>query len=117
MWPSKWAPKYWQSFTTEICLLAFSLAIGLGPSALIRLIKIADGRLAYRQYLVYLNKQLEKGKAEVFETNEKVLATSAKYVAFPLCLCIILLIFFCFSLVNATADQERQLIQKFRYLL
>lgn len=31
LWPTKWAPKYWQSFTTELCLLAFSLAIGLGP--------------------------------------------------------------------------------------
>jgi len=30
LWPSKWAPKYWQSFTTEICLLFLSLAIGFG---------------------------------------------------------------------------------------
>ena len=116
LWPSKWAPKYWQSFTTELCLLAFSLVIGLGPSALIRPIKIANERLAYRQYLVYLNKKLEKGEAEVFKTDEKALATSAKYEASPLCLCITLLTV-CISLVNATADQERQLIRKFRYLL
>jgi len=63
-------------------LLALSLTIGL----------------AYRQYLVYLNKKLEKGEAEAFKTNEKALAASA-------------------TLVNASADQERQLIRKFRYLL
>ena len=36
LWPSKWGPKYWQSFTTELCLLTFSLAIGLGLSLLVR---------------------------------------------------------------------------------
>lgn len=34
LWPSKWAPRYWQSFTTELCLLVFSLAIGLGSFSL-----------------------------------------------------------------------------------
>ena len=82
MWPSKWAPKYWQSFTTELCLLAFSLAIGLGWFLLIRdQRKPADGCLAYRQYLASLNKKLEKGEVEAFKTDEKALAKSAEYVA------------------------------------
>jgi hypothetical protein len=80
LWPSKWGPKYWQSFTTELCLLALSLAIGLGPFQSIMLIKIAHGGSAYRQYLAHLNKKLENGEAEVFKTDEKALATSAKYV-------------------------------------
>lgn len=84
LWPSKWAPKYWRSFTTELCLLAFSLAIGLGPFPIIKLMNIANRRSAYRQYLVYLNEQLNKGEAEAFKTDEKTLATSAKCVASPI---------------------------------
>lgn len=115
LWPTKWGPKYWQSFTTELCFLAFSLAIGLGPFPLTRPIKFANRDSGYRQYLVYLNKKLERGETEVFKADEKTLARSAEYVASPLCLYIVSLTF-CVSLVNATVDQERQLIQKFRYL-
>lgn len=81
MWPSKWAPKYWQSFTTELCLLALSLAIGFGPFLSLEPTKLADGRLAYRQYLVHLNQKLEKGEVEVFEADEKAITKSAKCVA------------------------------------
>lgn len=116
LWPSKWAPKYWQSFTTELCLLSLSLAIGLGLFPLTRPMKIANQPSAYRQYLAHLNEKLQKGETEVFKTDEKALATSAKYVTCLLRWDFILLTF-CASLVNATADQERQLIRKFRYLL
>ena len=43
-----------------------------------RLTKLADVRLAYRQYLVYLNKKLDKGEVEAFKTDEKALAMSAE---------------------------------------
>lgn len=86
LWPSKWAPKYRQSCTAELCFLLFSLATGLGPFQFTSygLMKSANRRLGYRQYLVYLNKKLENGEVEVFKTDEKVLKTSAKYVASPL---------------------------------
>jgi len=64
LWPSKWGPKYWQSFTTELCLLGLSLAIGL----------------AYRQYLAHLNKKLEKGEMEAFKADEKTLEKSADLI-------------------------------------
>jgi hypothetical protein len=30
LWPSKWGPRYWQSFMTEVCLLGLSLVVGFG---------------------------------------------------------------------------------------
>ncbi|KAK0206086.1 MFS general substrate transporter [Desarmillaria ectypa] len=81
LWPSKWGSKYWQSFATEICLLALSLSIGF----------------AYRQYLVSLNKKLEKGETEAFDASAEVLERSA-------------------DLVHATTQVERERIQSFRYL-
>ncbi|KAK0498380.1 MFS general substrate transporter [Armillaria luteobubalina] len=81
LWPSKWGPKYWQSFVTEICLLVLSLSIGL----------------VYRQYLISLNKKLEKGEAEAFDASAEVVERSA-------------------DLVHATAQDERERIQSFRYI-
>jgi len=81
LWPSKWGKKYWQSFTTEICLLALSLSIAF----------------AYRQYLIKLNERLDKGEAEAFEADKEVVEQSA-------------------DLVHASIQQEKQLMQKFRYL-
>jgi len=37
----------------------------------------ADGHPVYRQYLARLNKKLEEGNVEVFETDEQALAKSA----------------------------------------
>lgn len=79
--------------------------------------KITDGLSAYRQYLAYLNKKLEKGEVEAFKADEKALAKSAEYVASLAGLRITVLFTFSVSLVNATAIQETRLIQKFRYLL
>lgn len=81
LWPSKWGSKYWQSFVTEICLLVLSLLIGL----------------VYRQYLISLNKKLEKGEAEAFDASAEVVERSA-------------------DLVHATAQDERERIQSFRYI-
>ncbi|KAG7445923.1 MFS general substrate transporter [Guyanagaster necrorhizus] len=81
LWPSKWGSKYWQSFTTEICLLVLSLSIGF----------------VYRQYLISLNKKIEKGEAEAFDASAKVIEQSA-------------------DLVNVTAQDERERVQSFRYL-
>ncbi|TRM64279.1 MFS general substrate transporter [Schizophyllum amplum] len=53
LWPTKWGPSYWQSFVTGICLLMFSLSIGL----------------AFRQHLVGLNKKLDRGEAEAFSAS------------------------------------------------
>lgn len=52
-----------------------------GSVLLPRVDEDADGRPVYRQYLAHLNEKLEKGKVEVFETDEQVLAKSAEYVA------------------------------------
>jgi len=79
--------------------------------------KLADGRSGYRQYLVYLNKKLEKGEVEAFKADEKALAKSAEYVASLSGFRMTVLLTFCVSLVNATAGQETRLIRKFRYLL
>ncbi|KAK0231196.1 MFS general substrate transporter [Armillaria fumosa] len=81
LWPSKWGSKYWQSFVTEICLLVLSLSIGL----------------VYRQYLISLNKKLEKGEAEAFDASAEVVERSA-------------------DLVHATAQDGRKRIQSFRYI-
>ncbi|KAK0453212.1 MFS general substrate transporter [Armillaria borealis] len=81
LWPSKWGSKYWQSFVTEICLLVLSLSIGL----------------VYRQYLISLNKKLEKGEAEAFDASAEVVERSA-------------------DLVHTTAQDERERIQSFRYI-
>ncbi|KAF9036038.1 MFS general substrate transporter [Hymenopellis radicata] len=81
LWPSKWGSKYWQSFVTEICLLILSISIGL----------------AYRQYLVSLNKKLEKGQTEAFKVNAKAIEQSA-------------------DLVHTTLQEEKEMVQSFRYL-
>lgn len=79
--------------------------------------KISDGHSAYRQYLAYLNKKLEKGEVEAFKADEKALAKSAEYVKSLAGSRPIVLLSFSVSLVNATASQETRLLQKFRYLL
>ncbi|KAF8066034.1 MFS general substrate transporter [Lyophyllum atratum] len=80
-WPSKWGPKYWQSFVIEICFIVLSWLI----------------MLVYRQYLVSLNKTLEKGEAQAYEANANAIAQSA-------------------DLVHTTIQEEKEAIQSFRYL-
>jgi len=64
LWPSKWGPRYWQSFSTEIVLLCFSVSVVF----------------VLRTYLIYLNKKLEKGEAEAFAVSSKVAEQSADLV-------------------------------------
>jgi len=54
---------------------------------------------------------------EAFKTDEKALAKSAEYVTSLAGSRIAPLLTRWVSLVNATADQEARLIQRFRYLL
>ncbi|TRM64282.1 MFS general substrate transporter [Schizophyllum amplum] len=81
LWASNWGPKYWQSFVTEICLMVVSLCIGLG----------------YRQYLIHLNKKLESGEAEAFNTTAPAVEKTA-------------------AVLHTTVQQEEQLAHSFRYL-
>ncbi|TFK97124.1 MFS general substrate transporter [Pterulicium gracile] len=61
LWPSKWGPKYTQSFVTEVALLVFSLAIAFG----------------FREWLKRLNKKMDEGEAVAFEANQTMLEQSA----------------------------------------
>ncbi|KAF8911892.1 hypothetical protein CPB85DRAFT_1252873 [Mucidula mucida] len=95
----KWGSKYWQSFVTEICLLVLSLSIGL----------------AYRQYLVSLNKKLEKGQTEAFEANAKAMEQSAEYVLSIIEVAAMKLTFIRKS-CHTTLQEEKEIVHSFRYL-
>ncbi|KAJ4472132.1 MFS general substrate transporter [Lentinula aciculospora] len=64
LWPTKWGKRYWQSFTTEICLMFLSLMIAF----------------AYRQYLLSQNKKLDRGEAEAYIADEQTVKQSAELV-------------------------------------
>ncbi|KAJ3857182.1 MFS general substrate transporter [Lentinula lateritia] len=64
LWPTRWGKRYWQSFTTEICLMALSLTIAF----------------AYRQYLISQNEKLDRGEAEAYITDEQIVKRSAALV-------------------------------------
>ncbi|KAJ3892784.1 MFS general substrate transporter [Lentinula edodes] len=64
LWPTRWGKRYWQSFTTEICLMAISLTIAF----------------AYRQYLISQNEKLDRGEAEAYITDEQIVKQSADLV-------------------------------------
>ncbi|THV05376.1 MFS general substrate transporter [Dendrothele bispora CBS 962.96] len=64
LWPTKWGPRYWQSFVTEICLMGLSLGVGL----------------VLRFYLVSLNKKLEKGEVKAYSVDQNAVQRSANLV-------------------------------------
>ncbi|KAL1727855.1 major facilitator superfamily domain-containing protein, partial [Schizophyllum commune] len=65
LWPSKWGPDYTQTFISQICFLVTSLGIGFG----------------YRQYLVHLNKKLERGEFNILTdgTAPSTVQKTARY--------------------------------------
>jgi hypothetical protein len=61
LWPSKWGPKYTQSFGTEIALLVLSFSVAFG----------------FRTYLIRLNKKLDEGEEIAFKADQQAIERSA----------------------------------------